>query len=48
MIDLQDLTKVSSKLTTAELTAMNKLVGINGEDPERVAADWLAAIGVTE
>jgi osmoprotectant transport system substrate-binding protein len=43
----ETLKKVSSKLTTAELTAMNKLVGIDGQDPEQVATDWLKAIGVT-
>lgn len=42
----ETLKKVSSKLTTAELTAMNKLVGIDGQDPEQVATDWLKAIGV--
>jgi osmoprotectant transport system substrate-binding protein len=43
----ETLKKVSSKLTTAELTAMNKLVGIDGQDPEQVATDWLKSIGVT-
>jgi osmoprotectant transport system substrate-binding protein len=43
----ETLKKVSSKLTTAELTAMNKLVGIDGQDPEQVATDWLNSIGVT-
>ncbi|MGB5185522.1 MAG: glycine betaine ABC transporter substrate-binding protein, partial [Acidimicrobiia bacterium] len=40
------LNAVSAKLTTTELIALNKLVGIDGEDPETVAADWLSAIGV--
>ena len=44
----ETLQQVSAALTTAELTALNKLVGIDGEDPETVAADWLKAIGVTE
>ena len=44
----ETLQKVSSQLTTAELTALNKFVGIDGEDPETVAAIWLKAIGVTE
>ena len=44
----ETLQKVSSQLTTAELTALNKFVGIDGEDPETVAANWLKAIGVTE
>ncbi len=43
----ETLKKVSSKLTTAELTAMNKLVGIDGQDPEQVVTDWLKSIGVT-
>jgi len=41
------LDKVSSKLTTTELIALNKAVGIDGKDPETVAADWLKANGVT-
>ena len=44
----ETLQQVSAALTTAELTALNKLVGIDGEDPETVAAEWLKAIGVTE
>ena len=44
----ETLQKVSAALTTAELTALNKLVGIDGEDPEAVAAEWLKAVGVTE
>ena len=28
------------------LIALNKLVGIDGQDPETVAAEWLTAIGV--
>jgi len=44
----ETLQQVSSKLTTPELTAMNKFVGIDGKDPEAVAAEWLKAIGVTE
>ena len=39
------LNAVSARLTTTELIAMNKLVGIDGEDPETVAAEWLKAIG---
>ena len=37
---------MSAKLTTTELISMNKLVGIDGQDPETVAAEWLKAIGV--
>lgn len=39
------LNAVSAKLTTADLSEMNKQIGIDGEDPETVAADWLAANG---
>ncbi len=44
----QVLNSVSAKLTTAELTSLNKFVEVDGEDPDKVAADWLKAIGVTE
>ena len=44
----ETLQQVSAALTTAELAALNKFVGIDGEDPETVAANWLKAIGVTE
>ncbi len=40
------LNAVSAKLTTTELISLNKLVGIDGQDPETVAAEWLKAIGV--
>jgi osmoprotectant transport system substrate-binding protein len=40
------LNAVSENLTTTELISMNKLVGIDGEDPETVAAEWLAATGI--
>ncbi len=43
----ETLNKVSSRLTTVELVSLNKFVGIDGEDPETVAAEWLKAIGVT-
>ena len=42
------LNAASLKLTTTELISLNKLVGIDGEDPETVVADWLAAVGITE
>jgi osmoprotectant transport system substrate-binding protein len=42
------LDAASAKLTTAELISLNKLVGIDGEDPETVVADWLKAVGITE
>ena len=44
----ETLQKVSAQLTTAELAALNKLVGIDGVDPETAATDWLKAVGVTE
>jgi osmoprotectant transport system substrate-binding protein len=36
------LNAVSAELTTAELSEMNRRIGIDGEDTERVAADWIA------
>ena len=42
------LNDVSKRLTTAELVSLNKFVGIDGQDPEEVAAEWLTAIGVAE
>ena len=39
------LNDVSSKLTTADLTAMNKRFDIDNEDVDAIAADWLAANG---
>lgn len=39
------LNDVSSKLTTADLTAMNKRFDIDNEDVDVIAADWLAANG---
>lgn len=41
------LNGVSEKLTTTELVSLNKLVDIDGKDPDTVAADWLKAVGVT-
>jgi osmoprotectant transport system substrate-binding protein len=43
----ETLRRVSLKLSTAELTALNKFVSIDGQDPETVAANWLEAVGVT-
>lgn len=44
--DLRDLlNEVSSKLTTADLTAMNKRFEIDNEDADEIAADWLADNG---
>ncbi|MEX0865436.1 MAG: ABC transporter substrate-binding protein [Acidimicrobiia bacterium] len=39
------LDDLSSKLTTADLTAMNKRFDIDTEDAEDIAADWLADNG---
>ena len=36
------LNAVSAELTTTELSDMNRRIGIDGEDPEQVAADWIA------
>lgn len=36
------LNDVSKELTTAELSEMNRRIGIDGEDPEQVASDWIA------
>lgn len=36
------LNEISAELTTEELSVMNKLIGIDGEDPEQVAADWIS------
>jgi osmoprotectant transport system substrate-binding protein len=40
------LNAVSAKLTTPELIVLNARVGFDGEDPDKVAADWLAANGL--
>jgi osmoprotectant transport system substrate-binding protein len=37
------LNAVSAELTTDGLREMNRLIGIDGEDTEQVAADWIAA-----
>lgn len=39
------LDEISSKLTTADLTAMNKRFEIDNEDADAIAADWLADNG---
>ncbi len=41
------LNAVSSVLTTTELIALNKAVEVDGEDPDKVAADWLDALGLS-
>ena len=41
--DLVDtLNDISAELTTAELSEMNRRIGIDGDDPETVAKDWIA------
>ena len=40
------LNAVSAVLTTPELIVLNARVGFDGEDPDKVAADWLAANGL--
>lgn len=42
----EQLNKVSAQLTTAELTALNKQVGIDRQDPRPVATAWLKAKGL--
>ena len=40
--DLADtLNDISAELTTEELSEMNRRIGIDGDDPEQVAADWI-------
>jgi osmoprotectant transport system substrate-binding protein len=39
---------VSSKLTTAELTDLNKQTGVDRKEPKDVAAAWLKAKGITK
>lgn len=36
------LNEVSAELTTVELSEMNRRIGIDGDDPEQVAADWIS------
>lgn len=43
LTDLLD--SVSAKLTTAELSELNKRYGLDAEDPDVLAKDWLAANG---
>ena len=39
---VKTLNDMSAALTTAELSEMNRQIGIDGDDPETVAADWIA------
>ncbi|MGH2518678.1 MAG: ABC transporter substrate-binding protein [Chloroflexota bacterium] len=42
------INSVSSKLTTAGLTGLNKQVGVDKQDPKTVAAAWLKAEGLVK
>jgi len=42
----QALNAISAKITTEELTKLNKLVDVDKEDPEKVANDWLTQQGL--
>ncbi|GAB3207999.1 glycine betaine ABC transporter substrate-binding protein [Marinactinospora thermotolerans] len=40
------LNAVSAELTTETLTELNRRVSVDHEDPDAVAADWLASVGL--
>jgi osmoprotectant transport system substrate-binding protein len=40
------LNAISAKITTEELTKLNKLVDVDKQDPEKVANDWLTQQGL--
>ena len=42
----QALNAISAKITTEELTKLNKLVDVDKQDPEKVANDWLTQQGL--
>ena len=42
----QALDAISAKITTEQLTELNKLVDVDKEDPEKVASDWLTQQGL--
>jgi osmoprotectant transport system substrate-binding protein len=42
----QALNAISAKITTQELTNLNKLVDVDKQDPEQVANDWLTRQGL--
>jgi osmoprotectant transport system substrate-binding protein len=42
----QALNAISAKITTEELTQLNKQVDIDKADPEKVANDWLTQQGL--
>lgn len=39
---VKTLNDISAEMTTAELSEMNRRIGIEGDDPETVASDWIA------
>jgi osmoprotectant transport system substrate-binding protein len=42
----QALNAIAPKITTEELTKLNKLVDVDKQDPEKVANDWLTSHGL--
>jgi osmoprotectant transport system substrate-binding protein len=42
----QALNAISARVTTEELTKLNKLVDVDKQDPEKVAGDWLTQQGL--
>ncbi len=42
----QALNAIAGKVTTTELTKLNKLVDVDKQDPEKVANDWLTSQGL--
>jgi osmoprotectant transport system substrate-binding protein len=42
----QALDAIAGKITTEELTRLNKLVDVDKQDPEKVANDWLTSHGL--
>ena len=42
----QALNALAPKITTEELTKLNKLVDVDKQDPEKVANDWLTQQGL--
>jgi osmoprotectant transport system substrate-binding protein len=42
----QTLNALSAKITTEELTKLNKLVDVDKQDPEKVASEWLTQQGL--
>jgi glycine betaine/choline ABC-type transport system substrate-binding protein len=42
------LNEVSAAITTAELSELNKRYGLDAEDPEDLAREWLVSKGFIE